>query len=193
MGAAPEELDHLVKAARLEAPGGIVCSATSATSVEPESYDTVTSLSWIARAENDVSALTMLWSALRPGGTVLISLPCGGPGAEESTSANPKVEQRILARRVYDAALLKERIFDVVGQPKRGVIYGPASRASRATRGDDCGNGIHRDWRASMRLGREWRCYSSLRELPGEGVIAMKFVKSDQSVPASTSFSSWLV
>jgi hypothetical protein len=86
--------------------------------------------------------------------------------------------------QVFDANALEQSVFDVLGQPKRYAIYGAQAR--------HCGNKaycIENDyaadrWFGSSVVGRDWRCYSSLQELPAIGVIVMKFTRRESELEA---------
>jgi SAM-dependent methyltransferase len=163
-------------------------------SADDESYDTVTSLSWLERVHDDVKAVARLWRILRPGGTLLVSLSCARDAVEEWVDA-PAValgseDRRVLWRRLYDVRLLNGRIFEVTGLPKRYAIYGERNSISdNGCRAPKLTGGFQPGWRPSMIIGRDWRSYSSVRELPGQGVIAMKFVKPENGRRAARQFS----
>jgi hypothetical protein len=88
--------------------------------------------------------------------------------------------------QVYDANALERYVFDVLGQPKRYAIYGAQAGHS--------GNNAYRvendyaadRWFGSSVVGRDWRCYSSLQELPAVGVIVMKFTRREREVEAAS-------
>ncbi len=141
----------------------INCVATNA-SLEGECYDTITSL----RNPNekpdqcfrDVRSLKRL---LKPGGTLLLSVPC--------TSRLARVTC-VNGEQVFDANALEQSVFDVLGQPKRYAIYGAQAR--------HCGNKaycIENDyaadrWFGSSVVGRDWR------------VIVMKFTRRESELEA---------
>jgi hypothetical protein len=141
--------------------------------LQDESYDTISSL-WDAHEDSkrhvhDVRSLRRL---LKPGGTLLLSVPCVRK-IPEVTSAN--------GPWIYDANALERYVFDVLGQPKRYAIYG--AQTSRIGNEPVCGDPANASdrWAASLAIGRDWRCYSSLQELPGSGVIVMKFTRRESN------------
>ncbi len=147
-----------------------------------ESFDLVTSLSWVARTADDVGTVKLLWSALRPGGMLLLSLPCTARRTEHQITISSALANEA---RTYDESMLEDRIFAAIGQPRRAVIYGESqppigpSNYSRAN-GKFSLNGY-------VDMGRRWRIYPAVRNLPGEGIIAMKFVKPEvKEVPRLT-------
>jgi hypothetical protein len=142
--------------------------------VDGESFDLVTSLSWVARTADDVGTVKLLWSALKPGGMLLLSVPCAA-----RTTDRPITFSSALANeaRIYDDSMLEDRIFAVIGQPKRSVVYGeshpPMGRANYPGPNGNFSLSRYVD------MGRRWRIYPAVRNLPGEGIIAMKFVKPE--------------
>ena len=155
----------------------INCVAPSA-SLKDECYDTITSL-WNPNEKpspyvRDVRSLKRI---LKPGGTLLLSVPCTSQ-LTGVTSVN--------GEQVYDANALERYVFDVLGQPKRYAIYGAQAGHS--------GNNAYRvendyaadRWFGSSVVGRDWRCYSSLQELPAVGVIVMKFTRREREVEAAS-------
>jgi len=155
----------------------INCVATNA-SLEDECYDTITSL-WnpdekLGRYIRDVRSLKRI---LKPGGTLLLSVPCSGQLAG-ATSVN--------GEQIYDANTLEQYVFDVMGQPKRYAIYGAQARYCRNN-----AYYVENDYAADRRfgssvVGRDWRCYSSLQELPAVGVIVMKFIRRESELEAAS-------
>jgi hypothetical protein len=167
--------------------------------LDEEAYDTITSLSWLGRVHDDVGLVRRLWRSLKPGGTLLLSVPCAKTAAEEyappvGDSPTGHGPGGNFLRRLYDARLLNTRIFEVVGQPRRYTVYGEQARVWRDAGIDTGDHDIAAStWRDSMIIGRAWRSYSTLQELPGEGVIAMKLVKSESGRKADAPFSLRLV
>jgi SAM-dependent methyltransferase len=144
------------------------------------SYDTITSLAWLGHVKDDVALLRKLWRSLKPGGTLLISIPCASQSADlyAGLSAGNASAPRTFVRRLYDPVALRERIFAEIGQPRRFVLYGERAPSARNPRLASGTAAAARPARlGSLTVGRNWRSYSRMAELPGEGIIAMKFVK----------------
>jgi hypothetical protein len=77
----------------------------------------------------------------------------------------------------------------VVGQPKRYAIYGPQTLPNGNQRAPGDAANSASGWRGSLAIGRDWRCFANLQELPGRGVIVMKFVRSqNNTVTAGAAF-----
>ncbi len=147
----------LMSTAKINPAGGLRCEAAEV-ALADAAYDTITSLCGAGGGLKYEAQ--SLWRMLKPGGTLLLSVPCikevgDGDGAW-----------------VYDARKLERDIFDVIGQPKRYAIYG----AQTPARGHhDARVGGANQWNGSAAIGRDWRCFPSLQELPGSGVMVMKF------------------
>jgi len=161
--------------------GRTICKRINDGVFTSESFDVVTSLSWIARVADDIGTLKQLWNALKPGGMLLLSLPCtartveGRPGRKTTSVLARKPEKWM--RRLYDESMLQERVFPVVGQPRRCVVYGESNPGADRNRATPGGNGHGNSSGNFIAVARGWQTYSALRDIPGEGVIAMKFIK----------------
>jgi len=173
--------------------GGILVRNIHEARLEAESFDVVTSLSWIDGQKDDVGALKELWSKVRPGGALLLSLPCRKTALEEEVACPSQLPASIFEtknlrfatgiRRLYDMRLLKERIFSVVGIPARYELLGEQTAGSyraHILRRKASGT-LAEAWQESRLVGRDWRAYSTLDDLAGEGVMAIKFVKPEIS------------
>jgi hypothetical protein len=169
LGGAAAELRSLMQAARINPAGGLRCEAAD-TALAGESYDTITSLCDAGGGvKHDARAVRNLWRMLKPGGTLLLSVPCIKAGVKEGAAAG--------GARLYDARSLEREIFAVLGQPKRYAIYG-AQTPARSSH-DAAANHAGPGWGGAAAIGRDWRCYARLQELPGEGVMVMKFARPE--------------
>lgn len=149
-----------------------------------QSFDLITSISVIEHIADDSRAIARMWSLLRPGGSLLITVPCARESCEEYTSLD---EYGLLAKdrdgyvywqRYYDEAALSQRIFSITGQPTKVEIFGEKRPGSydenvRQKRIDQS----YPYWREPLMMGREYRRFARLEQLPGMGVIAMEFIK----------------
>jgi SAM-dependent methyltransferase len=174
LGGAAAELRSLMQAARINPAGGVRCEAAD-TALAGESYDTITSLCDAGGGvKHDARAVRNLWRMLKPGGTLLLSVPCIKAGAREGAAGGA---------RLYDARALEREIFAVLGQPKRYAIYGAQTpaRSSHDLPAHHAGPG----WSGAAAIGRDWRCYARLQELPGEGVMVMKFNRPEHLASAT--------
>jgi hypothetical protein len=160
-----------------------ICKRINGGAFTNESFDVVTSLSWIARVEDDIGTLKQLWGAVKPGGMLLLSLPCttrmddGRPRNKTFSTVVQKPEK--WTSRLYNESMLRERVFAVVGQPRRYVVYGESKPGIDRNLTTPAGNRDSHSFNNFVAIARGWQTYSSLGDIPGEGVIAMKFIKRE--------------
>lgn len=150
----------------------------------PASFGIVTCISVLEHIPEDQRAMEKIWELLRPGGRLLLTVPCAAQTSEQYIDRD---EYGLLGadtngyafwQRFYDAALLEERIFRVTGGPHRSRIFGERAAGlflKNATR--KRADRFYPFWREPYMVGQEYRYFDSLDELPGEGVMAMEFVK----------------
>jgi hypothetical protein len=172
----------LIVAAGLSENYNTVCCTPETAQFGPESVDVITSIAGIGRMEEDSRSVATLWQWLKPGGTLLMSLPCAAQAREYHDQRlegwQSDGDDKCAFQRIYDAELLNERILDVLGEPSRAVIYGEVSAGSLGKRRYlEKGNLGYCNWREPLLIGKKWRCFPSVGELPGEGVIVLEFTK----------------
>jgi SAM-dependent methyltransferase len=151
-------------------------------SLASESFDVITSISGPAQVKNDSTLLGTMWTLVKPGGRLIISLPCTVNAAGRISHHDGNEEEStepVLSRpRIYDPQLLQERIFSVLGEPTSAVVYGETTKRDlRQPRGDALVAGYPHP-REPLAMARDWRCFSRVQDLPGQGVIAMAFNKA---------------
>jgi SAM-dependent methyltransferase len=172
----------LIGAAGLSENYNTVCCTPETAPFGPESFDVITSIAGIGRMEEDSRSVATLWQWLKPGGTLLMSLPCAAQAREYRNQRwegwQSDGDEKCVFQRVYDAEVLDEHILEVLGEPSRAVIYGEVSAGSlRRRRYHERGDPGYPDWREPLLIGKKWRCFPSVGELPGEGVIVLEFTK----------------
>jgi SAM-dependent methyltransferase len=153
--------------------------------LSPASFDVISSISVMEHIPDDREALRKMWSFLRPGGRLLITVPCASRSSEQYIDRN---EYGILAserngfffwQRFYDRSQLEDRFFTVTGPPKKMVVYGEKERGSfQKNAARKRADRYYPLWREPYMMACEYRHYPSIEELPGEGVIALEFIKS---------------
>jgi predicted SAM-dependent methyltransferase len=150
----------------------------------PESFDVITSISVVEHIPQDKDAVNRMWELLKPGGKLVLSVPCAAVAEEQYLDVDhfglqtPDENGFLFHQYIYDQALLMERFYSVVGPPVRLAIYGETKAGTLL-------NGLIRKWsgqdyplwKEPYAMAREFRRYESLSDLPGEGVIMMEFVK----------------
>jgi SAM-dependent methyltransferase len=151
----------------------------------PESFDVITSISVVEHIPQDTQAIQKMWAMLKRGGRLLLSVPCAAETSEEYINQNefgllePDKSGFVFWQRFYDQQLLQERIFSITGLPNRKIVYGEKkagaliNNASRK-RADP----MYPIWREPYMMGQDYGYFKSIADLPGQGVIAMEFVKA---------------
>lgn len=155
--------------------------------LEPNSFDVITSISVIEHIPDDKRAIQKMWDLLKPGGRLLISVPCAAKASEEYINLNTyellEADENgfVFWQRYYDEELIRQRIFSVAGEPHRFGIYGEKQANTYnqdATRKRT--DPYYPYWREPYMMGLEYEFKNQLSDLPGMGVIAMEFVKPNQ-------------
>ena len=150
----------------------------------PESFDVITSISVVEHIPRDKEAVKKMWELLRPGGKLLLSVPCATVAEEEFVDVDffglqtPDGTGFFFHQHIYNQSLLEERFYSVTGSPVQLAIFGEKKAGTLL-------NGLLKKWSGQKYplwkepyiMAREFRGYDSLSDLPGEGVIAMEFVK----------------
>ena len=177
---------HLVKALNLQSRCNIHACLIGAAPFEPGSFDVVTSMSVVEHIPQDMQAVQKMWELLKPGGRLLLTLPCAAEALEQYINQNaygllePDEQGFVFFQRLYDQDLLEERVFSVAGQPRRRVIYGERTAgAHRRTLDRQLGDPFYPFWREPYMMGQDFCYFKEIGELPGEGVIALEFEKGD--------------
>ncbi len=176
----------MVQALSLENRCSLRGCLISAASIEPESFDVVTSISVVEHIPQDAQAIQKMWDLLKPGGRLLLTLPCAAEASEQYIDRNeyglltPDEEGYFFFQRLYDQRLLEERVFSIIGQPRHRVIYGEMSPgALRKNLDRKLEDPYYPYWREPYMMGQQFCYFRDLSELPGEGVIALEFEKSE--------------
>lgn len=154
--------------------------------LQPCSFDLITSMSVIEHIPDDKGAIEKMWNLLKPGGTLLISIPCAAKALEEYTNLNDyelvDTDENgfVFWQRYYDDDLIQQRIFSVAGNPRRIKIYaekefGIYNRNVMRKRSDP----YYPYWQEPLMMGMQFELKDRLSDLPGMGVIAMEFVKPE--------------
>lgn len=154
------------------------------TPLQPASFDLITSMSVIEHIPDDKGAIRKMWELLKPGGVLLISIPCAAKASEEYTNLNDYELIRtdeagyVFWQRFYDEALIQQQIYSITGRPRSFQIYaekkaGSYDRNVMWKRSDP----YYPYWKEPVMMGLEYQIREQLADLPGMGVIAMEFVK----------------
>ena len=155
------------------------------TSYADASFDLITSISVVEHILDDSDAISHMWRLLRPGGRLLITVPCARVACEEFADLDEyglhAKDRRgfVYWQRYYDEAALNARIWSVTGLPLTQRIYGEIEPGIYDANVVQKRTGrTYPFWWEPILMGRKFRSFSSLDALPGMGVIAMEFVKA---------------
>lgn len=151
------------------------------------SFDLITSMSVIEHIPDDTGAIQKMWDLLKPGGVLVISMPCAAKASEEYTNLNDyeliDTDENgfVFWQRYYDEELIQQKIYSITGLPRRVQIYAEKKAGSynqnvTKKRSDP----YYPYWREPLMMGMQYEFRDRLADLPGMGVIAMEFVKPDQ-------------
>lgn len=147
-------------------------------------YDLVTCISVLEHIPDDAPAVAKMWELLRPGGRLVLTVPCARAACEEYTNIDEyglfdgAEDGFVYWQRYYDERTLADRVWSVTGRPARTAIYGEIApgaydRNVLRKRTDPA----YPFWREPVMMGREYRRFERLDDLPGMGVIGMQFDK----------------
>jgi SAM-dependent methyltransferase len=149
------------------------------------SFDLITSISVIEHIPNDRNAVNAMWRMLKPGGHLLITVPCAAHASEEYINLDEygllEKDERgfVYWQRYYDEGLLAERIFSITGEPSRMAVYcekhpGDYDRNVSEKRSSGA---LYPFWREPFMMGVDFGYAHRISELRGMGVVAMEFIK----------------
>jgi len=151
----------------------------------PESFDLITCISVLEHIPEDRAAVQTMWLLLKPGGRLLLTLPCRSAPLEQYISHNqygvlqPGDDGYTFWQRYYDRERLDACVFSVTGAPASVSVYGeraPGLFFRNATMKRLLG-ARYPFWREPYMVATEYRAFASTDDLVGEGVIALEFVK----------------
>jgi len=152
---------------------------------QPETFDLITSISVIEHIPDDYRAIHTLWSLLKPRGRLWITVPCSSSSSEQYIDRNeygcltPVGNGYFFWQRFYDNRELEDRIFTVTGRPSRRAVYGEMTAGSfQKNAARKRADRYYPLWKEPYMMACEYRRYDAIEDLPGEGVIAMEFIKS---------------
>jgi SAM-dependent methyltransferase len=150
----------------------------------PGTFDLITSISVVEHIPADKNAVQQMWGLLKPGGRLVLSVPCAAAAEEQYIDVDqfclqqPDKDGFFFLQYVYDDALLQERFYSVVGPPARHGIYGEREPGTlRRGLVKKWSGGKYPRWREPYTMAQDFQHYERLADLPGEGVIVMAFEK----------------
>jgi SAM-dependent methyltransferase len=152
----------------------------------PETFDLITCISVLEHIPADREAIEAMWLLLRPGGRLILTLPCMAQPLEQYISRNdyhllsPGSDGYTFWQRYYDEDRLHESICNIAGEPTKIVVYGERRYGlfyRNASMKRLLGS-LYPFWRESYMMAKEYRYFDTVAELPGEGVVMLEFVKT---------------
>lgn len=151
----------------------------------PASFDLITCVSVLEHIPEDRAAIEKIWQLLKPGGRFILTTPCAASTIEQYIDRDEYGLHgtgsggRVFWQRFYDSPLLEERVFSVTGRPAQTRIFGERTAGLYEANAErKRGDRFYPFWREPWMVGREYRYFASIEELPGEGIVAMEFIKS---------------
>jgi SAM-dependent methyltransferase len=154
-------------------------------SFQPDSFDLVTCMSVIEHIPEDKQAVQKMWDFVKPGGRLLLTVPCAAESRDEYIDRNeygllqPNEDNFFFYQRFYDNQLLSGNIFSITGKPRHALVYGEKQRGSYArNQAAKLSDPHYPTWREPYMMGQEYAYFDGVESLPGVGVIGMEFVKS---------------
>jgi SAM-dependent methyltransferase len=179
------ETERLADALNLTDRCVLINSTIERANYAVKSFDLITCISVLEHIPSDREAVDVMWSLLRPGGRLILTLPCMAQPLEQYISHNhygvlpSGSDGYTFWQRYYDEERLNSIIFSITGSPVRMVIYGERryglffrNACTKRLLGP-----LYPCWRESYMMAREYRYFQTIAELPGEGVIMLEFVK----------------
>lgn len=152
---------------------------------EPETFELITSISVLEHIPDDKQAVRKMWELLKPTARLLLSVPCAVEASEQYIDQNffnilePDERGYFFWQRFYDEELIEENIYSITGKPSFSKLYGEKKKgAFQQNALQKRSDPMYPSWREPYMMGKEYTLYHSIADLPGEGVVAMEFIKS---------------
>jgi ubiquinone/menaquinone biosynthesis C-methylase UbiE len=154
-------------------------------SFESSSFDLITCISVLEHIPADREAVERMWSLLKTGGRLVLTLPCRSHPLDQYISHDQYgVLQQgsdgyTFWQRYYDDKRLQEKIVSITGRPEYMAIFGEKTNGlffRNATMKRVLGP-WYPFWREPYMMATEYRYFQSLEDLPGEGVVFLEFIK----------------
>ena len=151
----------------------------------PDTFDLITCISVVEHIPRDKAVIEAIWSILRPGGKLILTLPCMAQSQEQYISNNPYgvlppgEDSYVFWQRYYDRERMETVIYGTTGRPVRMAVYGEKKCGlffRNASMKPLLGS-LYPYWREPYMMATEYQRYSSTDELPGEGVAMLEFIK----------------
>ena len=151
------------------------------------SFDTISCISVLEHIPpaQTRQALADMWRMLKPGGRLLLSVPCAVVAFDEYINFNEyglldaDEQGFVFGQRFFDDALMRSQIYALTGAPSRAAVFGEiAGGEFFNNRQQKLDNPDYPYWQEPLIMAKGFRCHDRIDQLPGLGVIAMEFVKA---------------
>jgi SAM-dependent methyltransferase len=151
----------------------------------PASFDLITCISVLEHIPKEKAVIETMWSLLSPSGKLILTFPCMAQPLEQYISHNPYGvlnqgdDGYTFWQRYYDRERMESTIYSITGMPARIALYGEKKYGfffRNASMKRLLGS-LYPFWREPYMMATEYQSFSLTDELPGEGVIALEFVK----------------
>lgn len=182
-----EETAAFLKVASLLDRSNLAPEDATALPYADDSFDVITSISVIEHipADGDTLAVREMWRVLKPGGRMVITLPCRKQflddwrGNDMYSLGVPEDGGLFFFQRWYDSKALQERIVQPVGVAPLAIrVYGekePQTFARYEQRWIE--NGLQETLNDPLHAVRDYRTYERIEDLPGMGICGLIFEK----------------
>jgi SAM-dependent methyltransferase len=179
------ETRQLVAALQLQNRCQLHANTLDETSFSDSTFDLITSISVVEHIPQIKPAIQKMWALLKPGGRLVLTLPCAAKAEAQYLSTNsfnvltPDETGYTFFQLIFDEQQLHDNIYSIAGAPMRTAIYGEKQRGFLQRQLHQRWNAGHRYpfWREPYMMSREFRFYDRVSDLPGEGVIGLEFIK----------------
>jgi SAM-dependent methyltransferase len=180
-----QETEKLARALGLEARCRFFNGVLENAEFSCASFDLITCISVLEHVPEDKNALETMWSLLRPGGKLVLTLPCMSRPLEQYISHNqygvldPGEDGYTFWQRFYDRERIESVLYPITGVPARMAVYGEKKYGLFFRNAGMKRLLGHRYpfWREPYMMAAEYRPFPSFDDLPGEGVVLLEFVK----------------
>ena len=179
------QTEKLAEALKLRARCNFHTDILENIKLPPSSYDLLTCISVLEHIPDDKNAFIKMWSLIRPGGKLILTLPCKSKSEDQYINynqyglLNSESNGYTFWQHYYDSERLEASIYSVAGKPTYKVFYGEKEQGlffRNATMKRLLGD-AYPFWRESHMMATEYKIYSSCDMLPGEGVVMLEFIK----------------
>jgi SAM-dependent methyltransferase len=179
------ETEKLASALGLKSRCGYYNGFLDMAGLPSASFDLITCISVLEHIPKDKAVIETMWSLLCPGGKLILTFPCMAQPLEQYIShnqyglLNPGEDGYTFWQRYYDRERMESSIYSITGMPARIAVYGEKKYGfffRNASMKRLLGS-LYPFWREPYMMATEYRSFSSMDELPGEGVVMLEFIK----------------